>query len=242
LPDTGLEQSGEAGLPQVQAAESAGESAIPPLVHAPAIGEAPDIPPVPDLQKRPPETELEQSASRTRQKPAKPAEPAAPQDDSPLVSMPQTAPLHGMDISLSQNAGMRTALLHEEIGEPPDPGRADHVVRTAGPGGIDPAAGSASRRREAAQSSKPLPQPPAPLVRAHPGNPKERAPALNVLPSSRDTRDGAEPSIHVTIGRVEVRAHTSPPKPAPRPAAPRAQEGLSLQDYLKHGGKPGGRP
>jgi hypothetical protein len=40
------------------------------------------------------------------------------------------------------------------------------------------------------------------------------------------------PIVRVTIGRVEVRAEMGSPKTRPA-AAPRAQAGLSLDDYLK---------
>jgi hypothetical protein len=45
----------------------------------------------------------------------------------------------------------------------------------------------------------------------------------------------ASPAVQITIGRVEVRAHTATQAPAPRPRL-RTQAGLSLVDYLKHGG------
>jgi len=48
----------------------------------------------------------------------------------------------------------------------------------------------------------------------------------------------AEPAVHITIGRVEVRATVSTAPPAPRPHA-EDKPTLSLGDYLKRGG---GRP
>jgi hypothetical protein len=41
------------------------------------------------------------------------------------------------------------------------------------------------------------------------------------------------PTIHVTIGRIEVRAIVPPAPPAPRPPAPRSAPTTSLHDYLK---------
>jgi hypothetical protein len=42
--------------------------------------------------------------------------------------------------------------------------------------------------------------------------------------------------VHITIGRVEVRAQTTTPAIPPRPARPAPQRGLSLQDYLRREG------
>ncbi|HEY4588516.1 MAG TPA: hypothetical protein VII86_04790, partial [Thermoanaerobaculia bacterium] len=70
--------------------------------------------------------------------------------------------------------------------------------------------------RAALRQEPPLPgvTPPSPRAEAGPA----AAPA-------------SEPTIRVTIGRIEVRAAAPapPPAPAPRPAAPR----LTLEDYLR---------
>ena len=55
-------------------------------------------------------------------------------------------------------------------------------------------------------------------------------------PDTRDERHAEEttqmpPQIHVTIGRVEIRAHTPPP--AIVRSAPRKESGLSLENYLQ---------
>jgi hypothetical protein len=46
------------------------------------------------------------------------------------------------------------------------------------------------------------------------------------------------PAVHITIGRVEVRANMPLPPPSPRPR-PDHKPALSLGDYLK---RRGGRP
>jgi hypothetical protein len=58
-------------------------------------------------------------------------------------------------------------------------------------------------------------------------------------PSDRETREQAMPStqsptqhIHVSIGRIEVRASMPPPQPTPRPTTPSAPK-MSLDDYLR---------
>lgn len=45
-----------------------------------------------------------------------------------------------------------------------------------------------------------------------------------------------EPTVHINIGRVEVRAHTAAPATIPRPAQRKPHSSLSLNDYLKRGG------
>jgi hypothetical protein len=51
-------------------------------------------------------------------------------------------------------------------------------------------------------------------------------------PPPRVRADDAPPAIHVTIGRVDVRAVMTAEAPLPRPQVP-AQPSLSLEDYLK---------
>ncbi len=83
------------------------------------------------------------------------------------------------------------------------------------------------------------------------GNPAERHPALTrpiltrlasqedrapepAIPQAQPIQagNGAAPQIHVTIGRIEVRA-ANPPPAAPRKAAARQGPAVSLEDYLK---------
>jgi len=56
------------------------------------------------------------------------------------------------------------------------------------------------------------------------------------LPTATEQSAKQEPTVHINIGRVEVRAHTAAATPAPRPARPKPQNSLSLNDYLKRGG------
>jgi hypothetical protein len=46
--------------------------------------------------------------------------------------------------------------------------------------------------------------------------------------------DQAAPTIKVHIGRIEVRAVTTPPPATPRPAASKPVPSLALKDYLRH--------
>lgn len=58
-------------------------------------------------------------------------------------------------------------------------------------------------------------------------------PPVALGPARREGPPGASaPSVHVTIGRVEIRA-VMPPTPEPRPASPSPGPKLSLAEYLK---------
>jgi hypothetical protein len=46
-------------------------------------------------------------------------------------------------------------------------------------------------------------------------------------------RQSAEPTIRVTIGRIEIRANTPQPQTQTMPQQPRFQPALTLDDYLK---------
>ena len=68
----------------------------------------------------------------------------------------------------------------------------------------------------------------------HPRKKDEHAPGPSAKFSSprRRAEPPEEPSIKVTIGRVEVRAVMEPPKPAARPRKP-VRNAISLDDFLK---------
>jgi hypothetical protein len=77
-------------------------------------------------------------------------------------------------------------------------------------------------------SAKPPTTPVSPLPQ-----PAARAPALpvRISPAIALKTAAQEPTIHVTIGRVEIRATTASPAPS-RPARPAAPK-LNLEDYLR---------
>ncbi len=58
--------------------------------------------------------------------------------------------------------------------------------------------------------------------------------ALADTPLRADTGTPPAPTVHITIGRVEVRANVASPQAAPRPR-PASQPAISLGDYLKRG-------
>lgn len=76
---------------------------------------------------------------------------------------------------------------------------------------------------------------PPPLVPANKMNSSE-TPAPSTFAADMADRHGSPaPTIHISIGRIEVRANTAPP-PAPRPRTePKPTQ--SLADYLKRGGR-----
>jgi hypothetical protein len=74
-----------------------------------------------------------------------------------------------------------------------------------------------------------------PLV-PHPASKMGTATALPVTCLDlADDRPNAAPTVHITIGRVEVRARVSATPAAPRPRS-ESKPALSLSDYLKRGG------
>jgi hypothetical protein len=62
--------------------------------------------------------------------------------------------------------------------------------------------------------------------------------AIDKFPQESSNARSGQPTIKVTIGRIEVRAVTPPPVPAPRQRK-KTQASLSLDDYLKQ--RAGGR-
>lgn len=110
----------------------------------------------------------------------------------------------------------------------PAPASAGHGPAEAGHPGRP--AGVVPRQAEVPAPEAPAPRRPAPVTDARPAAPV--APRLDPLPRPAPGQQGA-PSVHVSIGRIEVRAATAP---APvRQAAGRAAP-MSLEEYL------GGRP
>jgi hypothetical protein len=133
-----------------------------------------------------------------------------------------SAPLHAIG-SHPAPAGRPRMLSPVVDGPPAAPARPS--VAPAGPGSA-PTSGApderpATRPRAVARPSLGPPVPASRAIRAE----RERAGA----------RSG--PTIHVTIGRVDVRAVMTPAAAPPRPAAP--VESSSLEDYLR--GRTGGR-
>jgi hypothetical protein len=86
-----------------------------------------------------------------------------------------------------------------------------------------------------------VPPPPAP---ARPDDRAAQPPQVRPLPPQRDPdADGqAEPVIHITIGRVEVRANVAPgPARQPDPRLPAARRVMPLEEYLERRAR-GGSP
>ena len=84
-----------------------------------------------------------------------------------------------------------------------------------------------------APAKKPASQPTAVTAQPAQRPPKQAAPAFPLTPLPREGPPfAAAPSVHVTIGRVEVRA-VLPPAPEPRPVPAPSSTRLSLDEYLK---------
>ncbi len=77
-----------------------------------------------------------------------------------------------------------------------------------------------------------------PLVPGHRSKQTAQQQAMTDLPTSIPVEAQHEPTVHINIGRVEVRAQSSAPAPPPRPLQPKPKSSLSLNDYLtRRGGR-----
>jgi hypothetical protein len=82
---------------------------------------------------------------------------------------------------------------------------------------------------------------PAPLVKVPRNQPGRPQPPATEQPAFNTPAAKQKPSVHINIGRIEVRANTAAPGPAPRPAPPKPQSSLQLQDYLNRSRSDGDR-
>ena len=80
-----------------------------------------------------------------------------------------------------------------------------------------------------------------PLVPGHHTGQRDPQLLLAELPTAVEQAAKQESTVHINIGRVEVRAHTAAPTPAPQPSRQKPQSSLSLNDYLKRGRNQDGR-
>ena len=105
------------------------------------------------------------------------------------------------------------------------------------PGGEAPAPRRAGARRlstEKSSNSATLdPRPTAMPARSSLGRDVSRERRSAALPSAE--REPPAPIVQISIGRVEVRAVTAPESGAAKPAPPRVDTRLSLEEYLKTG-------
>jgi hypothetical protein len=130
-----------------------------------------------------------------------------------------------------------------ELPMPLSPGTPRPPGRTRPVPGRTPAAATAApvadeRRAQAVAPAFPAPgavilAPPAPLLDV------QDSPALSLSSEPRTGGTATPPDVRITIGRVEVRAQIEARKEAPvvRRAERRRQQPVSLEEYLRHGGK-----
>jgi hypothetical protein len=97
-----------------------------------------------------------------------------------------------------------------------------------------PSTSPLARERRQDRESAPAP-PPLVTEREKPGARESRAHVASAIAHS--LREPAQaPAVHITIGRVEVRANLAAPPPAPRERPrPEHKPALSLGDYLSRG-------
>ncbi len=113
---------------------------------------------------------------------------------------------------------------------PAPPQRTGSGTEPVGPArGDSPLAGKPGLAEQAQRPVVPSHTAVLPVLDAQPRPAAPTAPTAQPTPPSTPT---SEPTIRVTVGRVEVRAVT-PPTPSASPAAERTGPALSLDDYLK---------
>lgn len=154
-------------------------------------------------------------------------------DAMPIDDMSRTP------IVATVNAGDRSAdvrSMHDRRGGD----RPDGVIEHGAPAPTHAAA--VAPRIEAARSSmreaEPV-HPSEPTMRSLPIDPlRAPRPAASIRPALEPARTARsvptpEPTVvHVTIGRIDVRAVPPPPAPRPQPSAARSASPMSLEEYL----------
>lgn len=121
---------------------------------------------------------------------------------------------------------------------PVRPPRADRLERPHRAEDLGPETGNASRERQARRAAADVPNRPPEAA----SKPSHQGPALRPLLPARAPRPEAraataETTVHISIGRIEVRAVTAPAAKAP--AAKPTAKVMTLDAYLR--GKDGGR-
>lgn len=99
----------------------------------------------------------------------------------------------------------------------------------------DPPVTAAAQKQLTQPASPPIPLEPQSNIR--PNLPPALAPAPTPEAAASQPQETAVPTVHITIGRIVLKAPPSAPT-APPPAPARRQPSVSLSDYLtRHGGK-----
>jgi hypothetical protein len=172
----------------------------------------------------------------------------AADEDSPSTRNPNSQQ-QGQDIMASSTLVDTRSKLTETIGTDPDlhatalspvTTRASHTINShslAHPLADEQGPKAMNVLTERKSSSDPLAQTSPdsllrPRVSPAPSFPTQQA-AIDNLPRERNNSQAPQPTIQVTIGRIEVRAVTMPPPPQAPRSRKKSQPSLSLDDYLK---------
>jgi hypothetical protein len=228
---------GQAGAPAVRPAVTSLFEPMPTVVGQPSLpmGEVTDEPP--------PETRTPTVEKQTVVHAAVHPQPGTP---APASRAPAVEP--SVRVVAAQPVEVAPAVvpddqpeLSQDAGGKPTPEREAMPTRNPDPAApavvaAPPADGTRVVHVRSSQLVRPDPDPP----RGHPVEPATRGqppqlPARPPLPAVA-RREPAEPTVHISIGRVEVRA--VPEAVAPKRAEPHRQAVLSLDDYLR--GRAGG--
>lgn len=227
-----------------------------PLTPPQPIAEAPTVPPrpapapgAPSASTRPPATTHETAPPATTHQTTSPGSThTVPPDDTTAPSTPASVPAARHNSAPRARPSTPAAEQHAETMAP------RHAARVPTPPPVAPPipAQSADARPRPVSRTPPAPPAPATFDEPAPARPspsgrqsqpailarRSAAPSFRIEPSVEvEMRSRPEPAttIVVTIGRIEVRAPSSPPAAAParpRQPAPRRAPTLSLDAYL----------
>jgi hypothetical protein len=232
MPDTGFTEAVGVGIEQQSEAGVAYKST--PGVPAQQAGrEAP----LPDSssespQNQPIAAEQVRRESGSPQVPTHSGEADRVIDHSPIVPVSRTAAAQK-----PESPARRDSLA--ETGRPGESGRKQPVP--VGTQSDTPIGGAEKINQADGLPAISLPDQSPLLVQLNQDRRAEPQQALLQQPLGTQAATKQQASVHINIGRVEVRAHTAAPKPAPRISKPDSQSSLSLQDYLKGGRSRAGR-
>jgi len=184
---------------------------------------------------RPAELPVQSSVARRGESPEPPpqipkrAEPAPhPPMPQPAISLPFTAavPAPPAPPIASREKQDRVEVRPANTATAPIAGRLDEPSSI-----VDPIASATSAADLPTKVTKTTQTPNRVVVQPEIMPPRQPPAFLAISP--QPSRATGPPAIHVTIGRVEVRAVHPPPEPPRPPAPPPATRRISLEEYLK---------
>jgi hypothetical protein len=180
-----------------------------------------------------------------------------PRQSTPTIAQPATAPLHRESITsrpeITEHRSESTFTLQNDdpiapatvsasnktantatTGRDPQPlAPLPEKVQTLLPTNIEVALDAPAESND--QPGTTVAQSSLPLVRDYKSQQTAPQQFFSELPNTEPAAE-QQPTVHINIGRIEVRAQTAAPAAPARPARPKPQRNLTLNDYLKRNG------